>query len=260
MPRVLSGNSPSFPFNDEDFVIRAKELLGCTPEHANDRAAALSDHPEEVRSVLLDMRHLAAGSSDASCVFSLARPRRRVLRRTLHRLGEPDRPWLVMWTDVTTEDDQLRRSEEDAATDVLTGLPNRRAAESHLVTALRASAQVSVAIFDVDRFKLVNDTWGHAIGDEVLKQVAGTLSSSARGEDFVARWGGEEFLAIVRTGIDGARALAERVRVAVEQLTTAAGKITISAGVSRVARAEEISRADERLYEAKRAGRNRVVS
>lgn len=242
----------------EIFALPAKQLLGWTPETANAHVALLSDDPDQARDVRPGLREVTEDGIPSG-LFTLARPRRRTFRRSLHRLADPDRPWLAMWTDVTHEDDQLRQSQAKAATDALTGLPNRRAADDYLKVMLGGSSPVSIAIFDVDHFKRVNDTYGHGVGDEVLRQVASTLTSSARGGDFVARWGGEEFIAVVRAGADGARALAERVRSGVEQLSSPAGKVTLSAGVARIHAIDEVSRADERLYEAKRAGRNCVV-
>ncbi|PZR13290.1 MAG: hypothetical protein DI536_13475 [Archangium gephyra] len=118
--------------------------------------------------------------------------------------------------------------------------------------------RLAAKLFDVDHFKKVNDTFGHDVGDVVLQQVADALRSSARTGDFVARWGGEEFLAVVADPA-GAQRFAERVRLAVSALETPAGRVTISGGISPVQRPGDVKRADERLYEAKRQGRNRVL-
>ncbi|MDP2274963.1 MAG: diguanylate cyclase [Archangium sp.] len=243
----------------EAFDLPPEQMLGWTPERANTHVAGLCDDPDEVLSRMQGVREVQTGESRSS-IFLFARPRPRVMRRTLHRLPDPERPWLAMWTDISHEAALLRRSEQEASTDALTGLPNRRAAEAALNTALASGAAVSVALFDVDHFKRVNDTFGHPVGDEVLRRVGQTLAGIARGSDFVGRWGGEEFVAVVRTEVDGARAMAERVRAAVELLETSAGKVTLSAGVARVEKLNELGAVDAKLYEAKRSGRNRVAS
>ena len=115
-------------------------------------------------------------------------------------------------------------------------------------------------LFDVDFFKKVNDQHGHPVGDEVLRLVGTALSVSARTGDIVARWGGEEFIAVLRTDGEGARLFSERARVAVENLGTAAGQVTVSVGYAVLSPGTDaLQRADANLYEAKRLGRNRVV-
>ncbi len=201
--------------------------------------------------------------------FVFARPRRRVFTRTWTRVpAAGESGILVTWHDVTAESDLLREREQLLLVDALTGIPNRRAAEN----ALRAEQSrkkrngipLCVAIFDVDHFKKVNDAYGHAAGDEVLRIVAGALAGEARLTDTVARWGGEEFLAVLSGSLDGARVFCERARQVIERLRCPpVERITISVGVAEVGAGEAVSdaiaRADKRLYEAKDAGRNRVA-
>jgi diguanylate cyclase (GGDEF)-like protein len=161
-----------------------------------------------------------------------------------------------------------------AILDGLTGLPNRRAFNEFLEREVARSARhdrpLSVALFDVDRFKAVNDTRGHLCGDAVLRAVAGALQGLARAEDLCARYGGEEFaLVLVEADHDAAVGAAERARAAVEQLRIAFEgaelSVTVSAGVATTCGdaaatpAGLLWAADGRLYEAKRDGRNRVV-
>ena len=211
---------------------------------------------------------LAAQPEDVGREFTFARPRRRILTRTWTRVPLSDGDGiLVTWHDVTAERDLLREREQQLLLDVLTGIPNRRAAETALRTERqrmkRAGTPMSVALFDIDHFKQVNDVHGHGAGDQVLRAVAGTLAGQARLTDTVARWGGEEFLAVLNVPLEGARTFCERARAAVETLRCPpVERVTVSAGVAEVAAGETVSdaiaRADKHLYDAKRAGRNRI--
>jgi diguanylate cyclase (GGDEF)-like protein len=155
-----------------------------------------------------------------------------------------------------------------ALTDQVTGLANRRGGEEALVRevsrARRSGAPLSLVLFDIDRFKHVNDQAGHAVGDRVLRGISDILSQSQRGSDLAMRWGGEEFLVLLPdVGLTGARIFAERVRDNVQNLAVPeAGRITVSAGVSELTGDEDpavaLARADANLYRAKAGGRNRV--
>lgn len=154
--------------------------------------------------------------------------------------------------------------------DSLTGLPNRLAGMDRLheefARISRSQATSSVLMMDVDHFKPINDTHGHGVGDDVLVHIADLVKSSLRTGDFVARFGGEEFMALLPdTDLDGARTVAEKVREAVATHPQATvGSVTISIGATLASAADgeidvAVRRADAALYDAKRAGRNRVV-
>lgn len=161
-----------------------------------------------------------------------------------------------------------------AETDGLTGLLNRRAIEARAAEAFaevdREGAPVAVLLFDIDRFKTINDGFGHAAGDAVLNAVAEAARAELQPGDELARVGGEEFAALVSgVTLAEAGALAERLRRAVAGLAlaeTAGLAVTGSFGVAfRPAGSEMrwealVAAADRRLYAAKAAGRNRVVS
>lgn len=187
---------------------------------------------------------------------------------------------LVAWVSVITitrlQERQIAATEralEAAATiDPLTKLPNRGYVFGRLMSemtrALRDGKAVGVILADIDDFKRVNDTCGHAAGDEVLRMVAESMKRAVRSYDLVGRIGGEEFL-VVAPGVDPASLgeLAERVRSSVERTSATAscqGTITISAGTALTALASNetvdalVARADEAMYRAKQAGKNRV--
>lgn len=155
-----------------------------------------------------------------------------------------------------------------ARVDPLTGLANRRGIEESFVReserARRSGAPVSLALFDIDHFKQLNDDHGHAAGDRALELVASTLAEGVRPYDLAARWGGEELLLIV-PGAERAAALvaADRVRTAIATRTAASVHVTVSGGVAqwdgRETLQQTVARADLRLYAAKMAGRNRVL-
>jgi two-component system cell cycle response regulator len=170
----------------------------------------------------------------------------------------------------------VRQTIELAVTDSLTGLHNRRYLDNHLkVLFNRAAARsraLSVCITDIDRFKSVNDTYGHDAGDEVLREFAARIRSTVRGADLACRYGGEEFVVVMPdTDADAAASIAERLRDIIERTpfhlkgTGTAISITASLGIACNSMGAEtpeqlLKQADRALYEAKNAGRNRVVA
>jgi diguanylate cyclase (GGDEF)-like protein/PAS domain S-box-containing protein len=162
--------------------------------------------------------------------------------------------------------DQLRKL---AVTDELTGLRNRRSFEERLVMefsmARRRKRELSVLLIDVDNFKMINDRWGHAAGDEVLRRLGSILRTTVRLPDLPARYGGEEFVVLLpESGEESAMGLARRVmqRVAAEDWDNE--PLTISVGMAAMNESLEsgyqlVELADEALYAAKRAGKNRVM-
>jgi diguanylate cyclase (GGDEF)-like protein len=161
--------------------------------------------------------------------------------------------------------------ERQALVDGLTGLANRRAAADALhgeaARAERLQTTLSVVLADLDGFKEVNDAYGHAVGDEVLRTFAGVLRETLRESDVAGRWGGEEFLLLLPgADLDGAMQLAERVRIALaaRRIPSAPDlRVTASFGVAEYSgeyNSEQlVATADSALYEAKRAGKDRVV-
>lgn len=165
---------------------------------------------------------------------------------------------------------------EMAVTDGLTGLHNRRYLDSHLATlferAMSRRTPLSLMITDIDRFKSINDTYGHDVGDAVLREFAARLRRNVRGIDLACRLGGEEFV-VVMPETDGnvASRVAERIRAEIANTpfvrdgNGGAIEVTASVGVAAMLRVSDsvdalLKRADLALYEAKNAGRNRVVA
>ena len=168
--------------------------------------------------------------------------------------------------------DQLRQLVRDglklSIIDPLTGLYNRRYADQHLArlcaAAEDAKTHLSLMLFDIDRFKSVNDRFGHNIGDLALRMFAERLQTNLRGVDLIARIGGEEFLiALPGVNLSSACSAAERLRGVAAAATPGAPRITVSAGVSTFTSGDDpetlIRRADQALYQAKSDGRNCVV-
>jgi diguanylate cyclase (GGDEF)-like protein len=175
---------------------------------------------------------------------------------------------------------ELTRLEEDLIHDHLTRLKTRKFFEEEVNVYLESIAQkdsrrkewfgfknLSVILFDIDYFKSINDTYGHSAGDDVLKKVAETIKDGLRTGDTVARWGGEEIIAIL-LGADeeDASEKAEEIREAVgsfkfkgidKPVTLSSGVASAEAGINL---AELVGRADKALYEAKETGRNKVVT
>jgi len=171
---------------------------------------------------------------------------------------------------------QLEDVRKESLTDGLTSVSNRKAFDQEIAAALeearRTGKPVSLVMCDIDHFKKFNDTWGHQTGDQVLKLVANCLSENVKGRDMVARFGGEEFVIVLRqTSLDDATLLAEQIRGYVQSKHLVKkssgdvlGLLTVSMGVASSAdfdsSASLIQRADVCLYRAKNTGRNRVVN
>ena len=167
---------------------------------------------------------------------------------------------------------KMENLKDAAVLDPLTGCYNRREFETqlrrHAATSARHNSRLSVFMFDLDHFKSVNDTHGHLCGDQVLREVSGLVRESMRQGDILARFGGEEFIAILpETGKAKAMELANRLRSRIAKLripfNQATIRVTASFGVAELIPNTDISRviedADTMLYKAKRNGRNTVM-
>ncbi len=218
----------------------------------------------------------------------VTRPKMPVLQETLRlppvdfilKPFEPDELWgrirvnlhqAALVADLRRQNEELARR---SVTDSLTGLYNVghivERCDQELARAKRHGQVVSCLLMDVDRFKAVNDTYGHPVGNEVLRGLAALISESVRRSDLVGRYGGEEFLLVLpQTDREGAVALAERLRRTVEETTFRVGpheiRLTVSIGVATfpgpgiVGRETLFMAVDRASYRAKALGRNRVA-
>lgn len=186
---------------------------------------------------------------------------------------EGERALLVGVHDITVKKEAEQALRELATLDALTGAFNRRhffeVARASIALAERHGSTTCAAMIDVDHFKAVNDTHGHAIGDEVLAMVGRICRMESRETDIVARYGGEEFVLLLpETNLETASAVVERIRGVLSAICVAAPGgpvgVTVSAGIAQRVGDEALDsllrRADAALYEAKRAGRDRVLS
>ncbi|HEY8876590.1 MAG TPA: diguanylate cyclase [Roseateles sp.] len=199
------------------------------------------------------------------------------VERSLHNLYLPDiasdgsvRGLYALSTDVTEHRRLERRLAELARTDALTGLPNRYCFDEQLAAVIRrarrAQACTALLFLDIDRFKLINDSHGHGVGDEVLREFAQRLLGLVRGTDFVGRLAGDEFIVV----LEGLRSASEAETVAVKIIEAINRPFAVSIGPLSIATSigiavhpgdelggeELLGRADQALYEAKGAGRN----
>lgn len=176
----------------------------------------------------------------------------------------------------TTAQDEMAALSRAVTIDPLTGISNRAGVDQALASILAEArdgrCRMSLAVLDIDHFKSLNDTYGHQIGDEILRLVGRALTASTREMDIVGRMGGDEFVIIIRDeDLAGARLLAERVRRAVVDcdLTKVLGKgvlgnVTASIGVAQFRPGDSLphlfERADRCLFDAKNRGRNQVIA
>ena len=175
----------------------------------------------------------------------------------------------VVFRDITDEINDKKELETLANHDALTKIHNRLSFENHLTKEIEKSDRYgevfSLIMFDIDHFKKVNDTYGHDVGDVILKEVTTLVNGAIRDVDFFARWGGEEFMIISNTNISRAEAFSEKLRELIEGYAfTEIEKLTCSFGLTQYhgndTQESIIKRVDTMLYSAKEAGRNCVVS
>lgn len=272
------------------FGIKSAEVLGRSRDQLRERLATLFVDPDVfcVHDSSIEARPSSPSFAGDEMELLLDRPQRRILRWTVRPVEHLDERIGVVsfFRDVTREREAeqarthlLEELAAQARTDALTLLANRRQAQETLAAEVdrtrRYGRPLGVVLFDLDHFKHVNDDFGHEAGDAVLRTFAEVLRQTARGTDVVARWGGEEFLAILHEAdLDAASAFADRVRSALAARRPLAPfaaddeedrPVTVSAGVAAMHPGEQLDaealvrRADDALYEAKESGRDRIA-
>jgi len=177
--------------------------------------------------------------------------------------------FFILFRDITEELYKKKELEERANFDALTQIFNRSRFEfflkKELEKAERYGTIFSLVMFDIDHFKLINDTYGHDVGDIVLKELTGLVSVHTRDVDIFARWGGEEFMIISQTDIYQSEMFAEKLRQVIEEnVFTKVGSVKCSFGISQYRKGDTmdtiVKRCDNMLYSAKESGRNCVAS
>lgn len=255
--------------------------------------ATSEDFPEQLRSVIASAREfLTTAISDnrsqmenlgeVSSECQAAADPRPIIEKLLKELSNAtsrssalEANFLRTTKDLDQIKDSLALAEQHSNTDPLTGLANRRSLEVFLrtaqITAMEAGTPLSILMIDIDHFKKFNDSYGHQVGDQVLRLVARVLQESVRESDLAARYGGEELIAVLPgAALDTCTEVAERIRrrIGEARLTRRTtgeeiSSITISVGVAQFRMAESaegmIERCDRALYQAKRSGRNCTI-
>lgn len=254
-------------------------IFGITPAEAalNAMAAEAMIHPDDIDtyhgSLAISAATLERWHLEFRVLLPIVGERWREVEAKPRRLDDGSIVWHGFIADITAHKQLEQQLHDAAATDVLTGLPNRRhimaRMEQELARIQRDPAALSaVLMFDLDLFKSINDCYGHAMGDEVLKHFSKILQHELRKVDSVGRIGGEEF-AIILSGadMDDAERFAERVRARLAAAPLIDGEVrinvTVSIGIAAmltedVSIANSLSRADSALYQAKQGGRDRV--
>ncbi|MCJ8156786.1 GGDEF domain-containing protein [Sphingomonas sp. LaA6.9] len=224
--------------------------------------SAARDYSDALQGSVQDLAAAARGESISSLVD--------IAGRMLARATQAEAELAEARTEVDGLREHLAEARNVARQDPLTQLPNRRAFEEKCFAELSIGNNLTIAICDIDRFKYINDTHGHNIGDRVLQFVAGCLEKTCE-EHFVARLGGEEFVVLMSATnmmtahriIDAARRDVNAHDLKIRESGVYIGAISFSAGLAIGGKGEPpadiLKRADENLYQAKNSGRNKVV-
>ena len=257
-----AGEAPAdFPDQLQGVIASAKAFL----------ATAISDNRSQIETL-----------GEVSSQFQLTADPRPIIEKLVKELSEATTRSAALEANLlkTSEEldqirDSLKLAEQHSNTDALTGLANRRSLEAFLrsaqIAAMESGDPLGVMMIDIDHFKNFNDTFGHQVGDQVLRLVGRVLQENVGEFDLAARYGGEELMAVlVDASLEKCSDIAERIRrrISDARLTRRAtgeaiSSVTVSIGVAQFRQAEPadalIERVDRALYQAKKAGRNRTV-
>ncbi len=242
---------------------RAAMAASRVADLAKNVASDVGDHTAKMKAISADLAGIDRQSAEANgAVFSALDQMLAANNELQDRLAEAEKQ-------LATQALEIKAHESEARTDSLTTLSNRRAFDDELKRRFseweRKRIPCTLVLLDIDFFKKFNDTHGHQVGDEVLRQVAKVLKAQSRESDLPCRYGGEEFGVILpTTDALSARVVAERIRTAIEESVTQYEgktlKVTCSIGMSQFESSDDVGRlirrADEALYASKKAGRN----
>ena len=261
-PRADSGVAEDFPEQLQGVISSAKEFL----------ATAISDNRTQIETLGEVSSQCGANSDPRPIIERLVKE----LSNATARASSLEANFIETSEELDKIRDSLKLAEQHSNTDALTGLANRRALEEFVrsaqITSMETGEPLSILMIDIDHFKKFNDSFGHQVGDQVLRLVAKVLQENVREADLAARYGGEELMAVLPgTAGDICAEIAERIRrrISEARLTRRAtgeeiSSVTVSIGVAQFRLAESaemmIERCDRALYQAKRSGRNRTVT
>jgi diguanylate cyclase len=259
------------PQHDLSAVEFPEQMRGVIASAQDFLATAISDNRSQLES-LGDVRSECQATADPRTIIEKLLNK---LSNATSRCTALEANFLSTTKDLDQIKDSLKLAEQHSNTDPLTGLANRRSLEAFLraaqIKAMEAGTPLSILMIDIDHFKKFNDSYGHQVGDQVLRLVAKVLQESVRDCDLAARYGGEELLAVLPGAtLDACVEVAERVRrrIGEARLTRRAtgeeiSSVTVSIGVAQFRLAESaegmIERCDGALYQAKRSGRNCTI-
>jgi diguanylate cyclase len=261
-PRANSGVADDFPEQLRGVISSAREFL----------ATAISDNRTQIETL-----------GEVSSQYRTVNDPRAIIERLVNELSNAttrasslEANFLETSEELDKIRDSLKLAEQHSNTDALTGLANRRALEEFVrsaqIAAMETGEPLSILMIDIDHFKKFNDSFGHQVGDQVLRVVAKVLQESVREGDLATRYGGEELMAVLPgTPLDICADVAERIRrrISEARLTRRAtgeeiSSVTVSIGVAQFRLAESaetlIERCDRALYQAKRSGRNCTIT
>jgi diguanylate cyclase len=261
-PHAGPDTSGDFPDQLQSVISSAKEFL----------AAAISDNRTQIEALDEVTSQVAADSDPRPIIERLVAE----LTRANARASALETNFLETTQELDKIRDSLKAAEERSNTDALTGLANRRLMDAFFrsaqIAAMEKDEPLSILMIDIDHFKKFNDTYGHQVGDQVLRLVAKVLQDHVWESGLAARYGGEELIAVLPgANLAACTEVAERIRLRISEArltrrTTgqAITSITVSIGVAQFRLAESaeamIERCDRSLYQAKRSGRNRTVT